>query len=102
MYRNPAHVRKLAEQIRDLENALKELRVEWHLETRLVPLGYRLLEPGDIVAENAIAFEPTSRAWMGVGNSAGKVLNAQGYVDHLTYRGWLYANPEEESEDERH
>lgn len=93
MYRNPKTVRDLKESISIKEIELKELRSQLSYEKRLVPVGYELIGSGCEVMEGALAYEPHHGSWYKTGNSVGQTLNEQGYVDGITCRGYMYANP---------
>jgi len=93
MYRNPEKVNRLETELREAEVDLRDLSRELYLEKKQVPKGYEPIGPGDLVKDGAIAFEPHHGNWLCSGNSVGHILNEQGYVSHITHRGWMYANP---------
>lgn len=93
MHRNPKLIRDLKESILLKEKELSELRSDLSYEKRLVPVGYELIGSGCVVKEGAIAYDPHGGIWDKTYNSIGETLNEQGYVDGITHRGYLYANP---------
>ena len=72
-----------------------DLKKALSIEKARVPDGYSLLVEGEKVAvSGAIMFEPYHEEWSAcMGNSAGKLINAQGYVTGVVHRGWKFANP---------
>lgn len=93
MYRNPSVIRDLTESILLKEKELSELKKKLGFEKRLVPVGYELIGSGCKVMPGALAYEPYHGQWYESGNSVGETLNEQGYVDGITHRGYMYANP---------
>ena len=87
MYRNPRTVRELEAKLKIIRKECSELADKMYQEKALIPVGYELIGAGDIVKEGALAFEPGDKHWYKTGNSVGCMLNDQGYVSDITYRG---------------
>lgn len=58
-----------------------------------LPAGYVFVQPGEIIAEGALWWEPCHGNWMPAGNSVGHPVNNEGYCEKYVHRGWRFANP---------